>query len=72
MILCFEERINFSALKDVVVDENLLQLVSSKMGDISRYLDAHLPSNIVGRIPTKEKLYEEIEAYEEIRKKIKQ
>jgi hypothetical protein len=66
----FEERVGFDQLKDVVLDHAVVEQVVEKLGALSRYIDAHLHSDIfaAGK-PTPQKLLEEINAFEELRKR---
>jgi hypothetical protein len=66
----FEERVSFDRLKDVRVDQDIVDEVVGKMGVLSRYIEAHLHSdNYAGEKPTPELLLQEIEAFDALRKK---
>ena len=67
----FEERISFDRLREVSLDKEVVEQVVGKLGTLSRYIDAHLHSDIFSEKPTPEMLLEEIIAFEEIRKKHK-
>lgn len=67
----FDERIRSDLLKDVQVPPDVSLEISAKMGDISRHIDAHLHSDALNCPPTPADLLKEIEAFEQIRAKIK-
>lgn len=68
-VVCrFEERINFTQLKDVLVDQKVATEIINRMGIISRYINAHLHSDKFGSVkPSPEDLLEEINKFEIIR-----
>jgi predicted glycoside hydrolase/deacetylase ChbG (UPF0249 family) len=68
----FEERVSFDRLKEVSLDRDVVEQVVEKLGALSRYIDAHLHSDIFAvEKPTPEKLLEEINAFEDLRKQHK-
>jgi ABC-type dipeptide/oligopeptide/nickel transport system ATPase subunit len=69
----FEERISFDRLQDVCVDHDLIEQVIARMGQLSRHIDAHLHSDkFAPTKPTRAELLEEINAFEDIRRKQKE
>jgi energy-coupling factor transporter ATP-binding protein EcfA2 len=65
----FEERVSFDRLKEVNLDREVVDRVVEKLGTLSRYIDAHLHSDIfAAEKPTPEMLLDEINAFEELRK----
>jgi hypothetical protein len=68
----FEERISFDQLKDIRVDESIMQDIVIHMSDLSRHIDAHLHSDaMMTRKPTPADLLKEINAFESIRERVK-
>lgn len=68
----FEERISFDKLKDVRVDPSDVTEIVERMSALSRHIDAHLHSDpFASAKPTPRMLYDEIEAFEQIRARIK-
>ncbi len=66
----FEERISFGRLADVSLDPEIVREVVARMESISRCIDAHLHSDsFAGEKPGPGALWEEIEAFEKLRKK---
>ena len=66
----FEERVSFDRLRDVSLVKDVVEQVVEKLGALSRYIDAHLHSDaFAAEKPTPEMLLEEIDVFEEIRKK---
>jgi hypothetical protein len=69
----FEETISFGRLKDIYIDKDLVKKIIQRMEVLSRHIDAHLHSDAyAGTKPSLENLYEEIEAFEAIRKQQKE
>ena len=66
----FEERISFGALKDLEIDHSLVSQIIAHMEALSRHIEGHLHSDRYSAAkPTPEELFQEIEAFEEIKKK---
>ncbi|MGI0085296.1 MAG: AAA family ATPase, partial [Nitrososphaerales archaeon] len=66
----FEERIRFDRLAQVRIDTELVDQIIKRMGALSRHIDAHLHSDNYSPVkPTPADLLEEINLFEEIRKK---
>lgn len=66
----FEEQVHFDVLKDVRVDDDIVDQVVEKMATLSRYIDAHLHSDsFAAEKPTPDLLFKEIETFEALRKK---
>lgn len=66
----FEERVSFDRLKEVRVDGDIVDEVVEKMAALSRYIDAHLHSdNYAAEKPTVDLLLQEIEAFDDLRRK---
>jgi len=69
----FGERISFGRLKEVRIDQNLVDQIIHRMETLSEYIDAHLHSDTFGSVkPSPATLLEEIEAFESIRQTQKQ
>jgi hypothetical protein len=67
------ERIKYDQLVEVFLDKAIVGQVVQKLGDLSRYIVAHLHSDaFVGQKPTPANLLAEIESYEELKSKHKQ
>ena len=67
------ERIKYDQLADVFLDKAIIGEVVQKLGDLSRYLVAHLHSDaFVGQKPTPADLFAEIMAYENLKSKHKE
>jgi hypothetical protein len=72
VVLRFGERISGDRLKDVHVDANIRDQVVEKIGGLSRYIGAHLHSDIfAAQKPDAKKLLEEIEFFEDLKKRHK-
>jgi len=72
VVLRFNERISIGRLKQVVVKEEVIEEVIKKSEKLSRFIEGHLHSDkFVFNKPTPELLFEEIEAFEQLRKKQK-
>ena len=68
----FEERISGDRLKDVYIDEGVRDEVVESVGRISRYIGAHLHSDMyMAQKPTPEILNEELERFKQLRAKHK-
>lgn len=68
----FNERISIERLKDVVIDDEIVNAVIEKTGFLSRYIEGHLHSDsFVFEKPTPELLLAEIDAFESIKRKQK-
>ena len=68
----FEERVSFDRLRDVILNQSIVEEVADKLGKLSRYIDAHLHSdNYAAERPTPATLLDEINAFETLRKKHK-
>lgn len=69
----FEERVSFERLKDVRIDQPLVNETIAHMATLSRYIDAHSHSDaFVATKPTPAHLLAEIEAFENIRERQRQ
>lgn len=69
----FEERVGFDQLKEVILDRDVVEQVVDKLGALSRHIDAHLHSDAFATDkPTPEMLLEEIDAFEDLRKRHKE
>jgi len=69
----FEERVGFDQLREVTLDRGVVEQVVDKLGALSRHIDAHLHSDAFATDkPTPEMLFEEIKAFEELRRKHKE
>ena len=67
------ERIKYDQLADVFLDKAIIGEVVQKLGDLSRYIVAHLHSDaFVGQKPTPADLFAEIMAYENLKSKHKE
>jgi energy-coupling factor transporter ATP-binding protein EcfA2 len=68
----FEERVGFDQLKEVTLQRDVIDQVVDKLSALSRHIDAHLHSDaFAADKPTPEMLLEEINAFEDLRKKHK-
>jgi ABC-type sulfate/molybdate transport systems ATPase subunit len=66
----FEERISFGRLKEVRIDPQIVEEVISRMEALSRHIDAHSHSDKMATVkPTPDELFQEIEAFEDIRRR---
>jgi ABC-type Mn2+/Zn2+ transport system ATPase subunit len=66
----FEERLSFGRLKDVRIDQGIVDEVIKRMEVLSGYIDAHSHSDALATVkPTPPMLFEEISAFEKIRKR---
>lgn len=69
----FEERVAFDQLKDVHLDRGVVDKVVEKLGTLSRHIDAHLHSDtFAADKPTPEMLLEEVETFEDLKRKHKE
>lgn len=72
VVMRFEERVSFDRLKNVCVEQDIVDEVVEKMGVLSRYIEGHLHSdNYASEKPTPELLRQEIEGFESLRNKLK-
>lgn len=72
VVLRFEERVSFERLKDVRIEPSDITEIIDRMSALSRHIDAHLHSDkFVPAKPTPQILYNEIEAFEKTKKRIK-
>jgi energy-coupling factor transporter ATP-binding protein EcfA2 len=67
----FDEQIRFMNLQRLVWDRELVLAVQEKCEFLSRYIPGHLHSDTMGRQPTCELLSQEIEAFGNIRDRLK-
>jgi energy-coupling factor transporter ATP-binding protein EcfA2 len=73
VVLRFEERISGDRLKDIYIDEQIRNQVIDNIGRISRYIDAHLHSDIQGaQKPTPELLDIEITGFMTLKESLKE
>lgn len=64
--MCFEERISFGHIKDVVWDKSITDEVMAKCELLSRYIEGHLYSDAFAATKPKcETLLKKIEAFED-------
>jgi len=64
------ERIRYDQLVEVSLDKAIVGEVVQKLGDLSRYIVAHLHSDaFIGQKPTPADLFAEIQSYEELKSK---
>ncbi len=69
----FEERVGFDQLKEVILDRCVVEQVVDKLAALSRHIDAHLHSDAYATDkPTPETLLEEIDAFDDLRKRHKE
>jgi len=69
----FEERIRFDKLKDVRVRREDTEEIIERMSTLSRHIDAHLHSDqFVSAKPTPQLLWNEIQAFERIKARLKE
>lgn len=71
VVMRFDVRVSFGRLKGVKWDESIASEVNTKCELLSRYIEGHLPSNGYIAKPDPQVLLSEIEAFEELRKKLK-
>ncbi|MCF8146053.1 MAG: AAA family ATPase [Deltaproteobacteria bacterium] len=73
VVIRFNERISPGRLKDVVWDGDLFQRVIDKHESLSKYIEGHLHSDAYVPVkPTREMLIQEINEFDEIKKKHRQ
>lgn len=73
VVLRFDERISPGRLKDVVWDRTIAEEVVSAHERLSRYIEGHLHSDaLILQKPTPKTLLEEIKAFEELKRKMKE
>lgn len=69
----FEERVSIERLKEVVINDEIVQEVILKTGNVSRYIDAHLHSDgFAANKPTPKTLLDEIESFNKLVNKHKE
>lgn len=72
VVLRFDERVSFGRLKGVVWDKSIADEVTAKCELLSRYIEGHLHSNALrAQKPRPRTLLDEIEAFEALRKRLK-
>lgn len=73
VVMRFDERVSFGRLKGIVWEKSIVDEVVRKCELLSRYIEGHLHGDlsVVGK-PTCETLKEEIEAFDVLRKKLKE
>lgn len=70
VVLRFDERISIGRLEEVQMDREIIRQVIDKSGELSRYIEGHLHSDrYVHNKPTPKLLFEEIEAFEAMKKR---
>lgn len=68
----FEERLHLDRLKEVSFDANIAREVHSRWAELSRFIGGHLHSDIYSaQKPSPEKLREEINAFNDLRRRAK-
>lgn len=68
----FQERISFDKLNGICLERDIVNEIVERMGSLSRHIIAHLHSDAMTPIkPTPELLFQEIEAFEALKKRIK-
>lgn len=73
VVLRFNERISIGRLKDVVVNQEVVEEVIKKTEELSRYIEGHLHSDAyVHNKPTPQMLMKEIEAFESLKRRQKE
>ena len=71
VVLRFDERVSVERLKDVVVLPEFTTKLISKVGTLSRYIEAHLHSDTyVATKPTSEDLKKEMEDFTALQKEL--
>lgn len=72
VVLRFDERISVERLKDVVVLPDFTQKLITKVGQLSKYIEAHLHSDtFVSNKPGSDDLKREIDEFNELKKELK-
>jgi ABC-type dipeptide/oligopeptide/nickel transport system ATPase subunit len=71
VVMRFEERVSVERLKSIVWDKKIVEEIINKYGFLSRYIEAHLHTDMFDT-PTCKMLMNEIEAFEAIGKKLKE
>lgn len=72
VVLRFEERISPGRLKEVIADEDIIQIIIDKHGELSRYIPSHLHSDHYSfEKPTIGMLNTEIEEFDALKSRIK-
>ena len=73
VVMRFDERISFGRLKDIVWDKSIADEVIAKCELLSRHIEGHLHSDaFTAQKPTPDMLWNEIEAFEVLRKRLKE
>ena len=73
VVLRFEERVSVDRLKDVVVNPEFSEKVIKKVGLLSRYIEAHLHSDVfVATKPTSDDLKREIDDFTALKNDLKE
>jgi energy-coupling factor transporter ATP-binding protein EcfA2 len=67
----FEERISLAPLQQIVWDRGIAQDIYQNYGSISRHIEGHLHSDAMAAPLTPKMLFDEIETFEEIKKRHK-
>jgi recombinational DNA repair ATPase RecF len=68
----FEERISFDRLTGICIEREVVKEVVERMGILSRYIAAHLHSDSMAATkPSPDVLHEEIEIFENLKKRVK-
>jgi wobble nucleotide-excising tRNase len=68
----FDERLSFGRLTDIVWDAEIAQEVNDKCEFLSRHIEGHSHSNsFVAQKPTPDMLLQEIDAFESLRKRLR-
>lgn len=69
----FDERISFGRLKDIVWDQSIAEKIVEKCELLSTYIEGHLHSDaFASQKPTAKILLQEIEEFEELRKRLRE
>ena len=72
VVLRFNERISFGRLKEIVWDQEIAETVIEKCELLSTYIEGHLHSDeFTAKKPTAKDLISEIEAFDELRNRLK-
>lgn len=67
----FQERISFDRLDGICLERDIVNEIVERMGTLSRHIIAHLHSDAMAPVkPTPALLFQEIEAFEALRKRI--
>ncbi|MBI5651206.1 MAG: AAA family ATPase [Chloroflexi bacterium] len=72
VVMRFDERISFGRLSGIVWDQSIVDAVVAKCESLSRYIEGHLHSDaFAAEKPTPAMLLKEVEAFEELQRKMK-